>query len=342
MRKFKRHFDVEALRGHFGDQQSLIGALLERWVLPGDSGNDEFPLRMAVRDGYLNLYVHGQSVAKLTTPTGKPRIEVHCKYAEGVKDGGKNVVSSGKTYRAFEGDVRTTDAAAIVNRWIQAAVTYAGDEKRFVEHLVAKNPNVIDLEMGLPGDDGLVSCMEKRQGKRVAPRMDLALVHLLDDGQPVIDFWEAKLANNGELRSTLPANGGTKEPHVCAQLADYTAWIRLPHRTEEVRDAFQRAGRDLGCLADLAGKQGEARELWRKLAERRPELNPVPGIVIGNYNPRCSHDTRLPAADSFQANGHRKRLEMHETGESRFSVREVDSRACPNRLLDVPLLGTRL
>lgn len=344
MTTFKKHFEASVLSGHIGDPQSLIGAVLDRWVLPGQCKESGTPLRVALRNGYLNLYADGQSVAKLSAPQGQPRLEIHWKYVGGVsKDSPKQAPLDGKTYRIFEGELlRKAHAAAIVDRWITAAATYAGDEKRFVEHLVAANPNVIDLEMALPGDDQLQSCMEKRHGKRVAPRMDLVVVHLLQDGQPVVDFWEAKLASNGELRATLPVNGGTKDPHVCAQLSDYTAWINLPHRTQEVRQAFQDAGRDLGALADLSGKEGEARELWRALAGRSPVINPVPGIVIGNYDPRCPKETALPASKSFENNGHLARLEKDDSGASRFTVRQVESRACPKRMITEPLAGARL
>ena len=90
IKKFKRNFNVESLKGHVDNRQSLIGALLDRWVLPGerfpDSGPPrDVPLRLAVRDGYLNLYANGQSVAKISAAGGKPRLDVHWKYVEGIR-----------------------------------------------------------------------------------------------------------------------------------------------------------------------------------------------------------------------------------------------------------------
>ncbi|QHL92044.1 hypothetical protein GVO57_14255 (plasmid) [Sphingomonas changnyeongensis] len=338
MTDFKRRFDADALGKHVGEQNSLIGALFDRWVLPGGKANDEFPLRLAIRNGYLNFYVHGQSVAELSTPRRQPRLKVHWKYAAGVVKGTKAATPPpADAYRTYQGDDLMGDARNIVAGWIMTAATYAMPEKRFVEHLVANNHNVIDLEMALPGDNQLVSCMEKRRGKLVAPRMDIVVAHAKDDGETQIDFWEAKLANNAELRATLPENGGITEPHVCQQLTDYTAWVRLPHRTLQVQSAFQEAGQSLDLLAERAGKHGAARDLWRALGRMKPQINPQPGIVVGNYDPLCPKDTRLPAAKTLEP--HLNRLTGGSDDQRRFVVRQICSRACANRLLKTPLPG---
>ena len=116
IKKFKRNFNVESLKGHVDNRQSLIGALLDRWVLPGerfpDSGPPrDVPLRLAVRDGYLNLYANGQSVAKISAAGGKPRLDVHWKYVEGIRKTPGTELNDGKTYRKFSGDGLADNAA---------------------------------------------------------------------------------------------------------------------------------------------------------------------------------------------------------------------------------------
>ena len=92
------------------------------------------------------------------------------------------------------------ETAEQVAGWIETAGTYASAEKRFVDDLTAANPGVIDLEMGLPTSD-------LPGGKRVAPRMDLVVVEM-EEGQPAIGFWEAKCANNSELRASADREPG--------------------------------------------------------------------------------------------------------------------------------------
>lgn len=334
-KKFKRRFAVESLDKHYNNPSSLIGALLDRWVLPGELGfGGKPPLRLAVRDGYLNLYVDGQSVAKISAPRGQPRLEVHWKYLEAFPLPEQRT-SDGRTYVQFERDkLLSPGASEAVDRWIKTAQQYAGGEKRFVEHLVARNANVIDLEMGLPGDPNFVSCKSSKQADagRSAPRMDLVLAHVADCA-PVINFWEAKLANNPELRATLPEHGGTRLPHVCDQIENYERWLRIEGRFAEVKAAYRSAASISDELAKRARKVGAARETWSALAASDPKVNPRAGIIIGNYRPDGSA-TRFAEADSFVKCGHRARLFELECG-----PREVESLNCENGIISEILDG---
>jgi len=332
---FKRAFAVDSLDNHFNNPDSLVGALLDRWVLPGEPGRrGKPPLRLAVRDGYVNLYADGQSVAKISAFRGQPRLEVHWKYLEEFPIPEKRSFD-GRTYLQFKGDqLLSTNASEAVDRWINTAQQYAGGEKRFVEHLVARNANVIDLEMGLPGDLNFVSCNSSKQANSglSAPRMDLVVVNVAD-GTPIINFWEAKLANNPELRATLPEHGGTRLPHVCEQIEDYTSWLRIEGRLAEVKSAYRNAASISAELAKRARKVSAATKTWSALAASDPKVNLRAGIIIGNYRPDGSA-TRFAEADSFVKRGHLKRLRK-----LKFELRQVESVSCESGIISKMLAG---
>jgi hypothetical protein len=317
MKEFEREFDLDSLDEHIGNDRSLIGALLERWVLPGEKQGDKLALRLAVRDGYLNLYANGQSVAKISASAGKPRIEVHWKYVEGVRKG-ETAGASPRTYLQFSHAFRSAEASAMIDRWVETAATYAGDEKRFVEHLVAANANVIDLEMGLPGDPHFRSSRPEREGKTglFAPRMDLVVVNPDRSGN-AIQFWEAKLATNGELRA-----GGI--PHVIHQLDDYTRWIS--GRSDKVASAFYRAAAVLAALAARSGKAGKARSIWAAVADKPLSVRARPALIIADYDPGGTSDRQARRAKSFGP--HRDKLRSLSC-----HVRQISGAGCDQAVL---------
>ena len=339
---FKRGFAVESLTSHFNNHQSLIGALLDRWVLPGDPGDldcGEVPLRLAVRDSYLNLYANGQSVAKISAPGGKPRLDVHWKYVGGIRKAptrklneGNTYRHEGKTYRPFSGDALSDNAAVhIVAGWIDTAMTYAGDEKKFVEHLVARNANVIDLEMGLPGDPNFVSCKPEKQGKAglFAPRMDVVVI-VPDAASTAVHFWEAKLASNDELRARTLIDQPEHQPHVCYQLTDYTTWMKA--HSNAVASAYSTAVETLKALAEECGKTGDALTMWQTAKDTGWTVSPRPAIIVANYDPCGKTDTQANRSLSFGK--HKARLEALD-----WHVREVSGRECRHADLSGAIRG---
>ena len=243
MEPFKRYFDT----GVFAAPNvvpPIVAELFRRWVLPGQA--QDHALRIGVRDGYLNLYVGGQSVANIeASRRDGVRVSIHKKYANGICKPEKgeltDMVASddrgGSTMVTLRGEeLNRPRPADIVELWIATAATYCGDEKRFVEDLVAANPNVVDLEMALPGDCRLLN----DTGKKAAPRMDLVTVVEDAGGKPRLNFWEAKCAVNGELRANseidIKAKSGAR---VARQLHRYVQWMELDGREAEVVAAFQ-------------------------------------------------------------------------------------------------------
>jgi hypothetical protein len=104
------------------------------------------------------------------------------------------------------------NGAARLRGWISNADTHAGKEKCFVDLVIARNPNVIDLEMALP------AYSEIPKGRR-APRMDLVGIEPAGDHWRVV-FWEAKLVDDGRARCR-----GEDSPKLIVQLRDYTDWL---------------------------------------------------------------------------------------------------------------------
>lgn len=309
MDTFIRRFDVNSVIEHRAD--SGLRALFDRWVLPGASAGS-YGLRLAIRNGYLNFYVKGQSVGELRTLAGWPRLKLHRKYRQLAETGSASADELGQKYDIVNSDALMSIGPDVVYGWIRTAETYAGDEKRFVDDLVAVTPGTIDLEMGLPADEGAI-------GKdRAAPRMDLVVAQ---DGD--IAFWEAKCAVNGELRARAPygeaSDGGYIEgPHVVWQLRRYERWVGRPHRREEVRAAYIRTAGLLLELAEAFGKSGPAIDTWRALVSAGDTASVIlpPGIVIAEYCPPRADGVQRDEATSYAAKAssfaqHRQRLVDH-------------------------------
>lgn len=331
---FARSFDVDALsRWKDGKTGTAIHALFDGWALPGQPSTPDAPLRLGVRNGYLNFYASGQSVAKLSIVLGRPQLSVHEAYVTGRKRGDERAdVPAGQRYETF-GAAWLADPANAwhVAGWIGTAQSYASAEKCFADELIAANAGVIDLEMALPASDTPGS-------DRVSPRMDLVVVETLEDGPPAIAFWEAKCANNSELRSSKPFelhdDGSHSGPSVIHQIGKYVRWMDEA-RSAEVRSAFPVAAARLLDLARLVhGENAEELEcarIWQELIAVEPKVIVQPGIVIGNYWPK---GFREPVASERMAQHVRRFASTHRGELLRHGmvIQEVgldDERALP-------------
>ncbi len=295
---FRRQISVDLLRSHTSDPQSIIGELFSRWCLPGKCSerDDGLPaLRLAIRDGYLNFYANGRSIAKIDAKRSLS-LKVHKAYCGEVSR--SDYVSRPLTAK---------DPEAVVNDWMRCAHGHANgagmDEKRFVENLVAANTNVIDLEMGLPWDEGL-RWIAKNDKSKPAPRIDLVTVEMRGD-VPFIVFWEAKMSTNGALRSNWRREGD-EGPKVASQIMKYKVWLDLPGRSGQVSSAYRDAAKILLELAEEAGKIVEKDHLWRKLAECDPGVEKLPGVVVSFYDPAGKTEDYCRRLASFDP--HRARL----------------------------------
>lgn len=186
-----------------------------------DVSGVEQPLFLAVRNGYLNAYVEGQSVLKVQFDGSALKAQIHHKYIDDHAEGQEYKIFDGKTVGGV-----TYTGKAMLSEWVARARKYARpkgadsviSEKQGVAVIASRNPHVIDVEMGLPG--------------QVADRIDI--VALERDGAAIkIVFYEAKLFNNGGLRArSFP-------PKVLEQLGRYETWLTTEGHEEEVTQAYR-------------------------------------------------------------------------------------------------------
>lgn len=320
MEQFARYLDVKLLLENVRNfPHGPIAILLENWVLPGQQpGASSLGLRLAVRAGYANLYVSGQSAARVSTRGKKISIRTHGKYHRGSANGSVEG-SDGPSYSTFGPVDLPKVSASDVARWTHTAATYAGAEKSFVESLVANNANVLDLETALPG--------------KTAPRMDVTVV-CERSGQCVIGFWEAKCVNNGELRSSSVYDDSKNEggPHVFKQTAGYVEWLKVENQREALSRAYRNTAQILVDLttglvtidpvrfAHLA-PETYLDERIRRLAERDPTVCVTPGVVVGSYcpspwlagrsDPKKHSGAFLGKMESYRRDGHEQRVKEY-------------------------------
>lgn len=302
MSRFSHHISparIERLAVHAKTHpEGLIAQLFARWQ-PSGQGSGIDGLRIGIRDGYLNLYRRGQSVAKIAFDRrGDPWISVHDKYEAGEHKPTQGVRSThGQTYTPFRNETLGGDGGERVVRWIAAADSYAGEEKIFVDWLVAANPGIVDLEMGLPAFE--------KKGRLVAPRMDIVLVQ--DDG--AVAFWEAKCIDNGELRAErfeTPKDDldDTYRAKIFNQLQTYREWFASGDRLAEVATAYRDTADTLVRLADAFGKTLDAS--IDTLAKTVPSVITRPGVVVSveHENEAKRYATWLASFEALPLNHH--------------------------------------
>jgi hypothetical protein len=202
--------------------------LLRSWAPSGSPLQGPRQLRLAIRDGYLNFYHQGQSIARVSLEKGAtPRLEVHHKYVFGDAIGQRYMRLSDNVVRYSSGTDREAgyEGLTTISTWIDRAKVYSGKEKCGLEHVVAANADVIDLEMGVPWwpEQSIDAETPERTGK-YAPRMDMIALERNSDGQISLVFWEAKTLGDQRLRSRA-------DPEVFKQLGLYHRYLsRLVYR----------------------------------------------------------------------------------------------------------------
>jgi hypothetical protein len=225
------------------DEPHWFKDLLSLWR-PSGHCSGETGLRVAIRNGYLNFYRLGQSVARVHCVSGELVADVHYKYVLGALPGysgplylrltAKGVSSQGALVATYEG------LATTLHQWIVAAGKHAGDEKSIVDKLVEKNHHVVDLEMALPA----------WAHSKVAVRMDLVAI---EDGKVV--FWEAKTVNDSRIRCRAEFEKD-KSPHVLKQLSNYRVFLEQGSHVDQVELAYLKTAQLLVKLRALADEIG--------------------------------------------------------------------------------------
>lgn len=305
MTEFRRSFPVklDPKETPKWTQYRWVEKLFSYWTLPGKGGGNK-ALRIGIRDGYLNFYIKGQSVAKLTLVREEPSIALSKAYVDGLKKGVETAELKPGGMRRFSAHEPCADN---IDQWIDTALSYAGDEKRFVDDLVAVNAHIIDLEMAL-------STPHTPQGRKLS-RMDIVVVQR-GVSAPQIAFWEAKCAINPELRAqediVIAAKNGKfiSGAKVAEQIYDYEYKMQEDAICQRIGDQYREAAKILCGLCKIFGK-GDPPEEWTMLPqwEGLVEVIRRPGLVIGNYRPDGSESQSdfISAGKSFEEK-HRGRL----------------------------------
>jgi hypothetical protein len=218
--------------------------LLSLWC-PSGYASDTHGLRLAIRNGYLNFYRLGQSVARVQCTSGELAAEVHYKYVldEPLPGLSKSpyVRLTGKGVFFRDIPVATYQDISTLRHWIEKAEKkHAGAEKSIVDKLVAKNDHIIDLEMALPA----------WTLPKVAVRMDLVAI----ENETVV-FWEVKTVDDSRLRCRAEFEED-KFPEVLKQLSHYRDYLRRDSHSEQVESAYRSTAKILVKLRALADKIG--------------------------------------------------------------------------------------
>lgn len=272
MGEFKRGLEPagwDALDRLASERDNWWKDLLSLWVPSGQPAG-AYGLRLALRDGYLNFYRRGQSVARVCFGPRRngqveARMEIHAKYVWGED-------APGTYARLRDREVTCKDVPSnaqyaekkTLQEWIAKAEKWAGEEKCGVDMVVGNNPTVIDLEMGMPA----------WSGKKSALRVDLAALDVAD-GQPQLVLWEAKPLNAGALRARTDA------VDVVAQMNDYKAYLQAPGHRECLDKAYRTTCSALLKFAAMTGREIKLDDSVRKVAEaKRLEVALEPRLVV--------------------------------------------------------------
>ncbi len=255
MSTFGREFKIELISDAVLEGNPWFKDMLALWIPAGDAltpdgtQNHGARLRLAIRNGYLNFYRNGQSIAKVEFKGGRElQASIHNKYVYGAKGSGQSYVqlTSAGFVDIETGQVRPYGGVEELQGWIANANDYTGKEKPFVDAVVAHNPDIIDLEMALPAFD---------PEDRTAPRMDLVALEPDGDRWKIV-FWEAKLVGDARMRRQEAEDF----PEVHNQLDQYSRWLGQPGHADCVKDAYQRTCRLLVAFHTLAQRINPAIE----------------------------------------------------------------------------------
>jgi len=314
MSTFARTFSIELISDQVLRESPWFKDMLLNWRPAGDAiqrdmteahklvangqmlEEDSTRLRLAIRSGYLNLYRGGQSVAKIGFGSGGAlQARIHNKYIHGDTGSGQAYVAltSAGFLDKETGGRREYGGLADLDGWIANANKYVGNEKRFVDLVVARNPDTIDLEMALPA----YSLVPE---ERIAPRMDLVALEPVGNRWRIV-FWEAKLVDDARAR----CQGDDISPKVIDQLAQYTSWLRHANHRELVACAYQDTCRLLVAFRRLATRLNPGIEELGSgiIAAAAPD---APSLLVDDEPRLLIDDHTLNAA--FTKNGHLDKL----------------------------------
>jgi len=207
-------------------------------------------LFVAPRNGYLNVYYRGNSLVRLTASSDGQLVgEVHYKYLlrPELKNAYWKMTHEGTLSNGEASNLRLSDFFHDLNDLAslkRASKNFSGVEKSGVAKIVARNPNVIDLEVAF----GTVPAGDEEEAQ--IPRMDLVTAQKYKDGLALV-FYEAKDFSNPELRSSEQ-----KDVPVVNQMRKYEK--EIGERRDEIAHAYSAHCR---YLLEMAQASSEAPDI---------------------------------------------------------------------------------
>ncbi len=259
--------------------------LLSLWR-PSGEPSDDHGLRLAIRNEYMNFYRRGQSIARIKRDqNGGFESEIHIKYVDPSNTSRGNeyvtlhkgwILRNREQWKPYQGVGQLKEWIEVIDK------RYAGIEKTFVDDVVAANPNIIDLEMGLPA----------WKSPKNAPRIDLVEIVTTAEGNRVV-FWEAKRASDSRSRSET-------KPKVLAQLDQYRDFLSAKDRVDLVAEAYKNTAVLLVQLRSMADKLGEEHPLGPAIIDvaehSRLTVDCEPRLVVLQDSPQetwAVHEKKL-------------------------------------------------
>ena len=207
--------------------QALSRNATENWWKEVLANPDLF---LALRGGYLNAYVKGQSIFKIGSERGNgldqdgaPRVSIHYKYLVQPDLGKRDpyIWFDGQQFAVKPSDVvqTTYEPNITLPRLIKTASRFCGPEKAGVHEIAKNERKIIDLEIALSqsSDEG-----------SSAPRMDLAVLIPNGPSHASLVFCEAKCADNVELwtlEKEKKNESGIRNLSIVAQIEKYKKYI---------------------------------------------------------------------------------------------------------------------
>ena len=234
-------------------------------------------LMIGLRGNRIDVYYQGQALFRFAVDvmeTAPLRVDTHEKYLvdpdlkSRVRLNGTKFETTELFEKAF---TQTYEGPATIEKMKRAAAYYAGDEKKGCHEVMKHNACVIDCEIAFP-DFADVGGVPVKSGR-------LDLVTIVPDGdQARLQFWEAKLFGNKDLRADTRRVEAVAP--VVGQVRRYQTWISANHKRLE--DVYQRVAHNLVDLAD-AGWIRKPTETIRKVASGEMPLvcGPDPEKTVG-------------------------------------------------------------
>tara|TARA_R110002110_G_scaffold216406_8_gene430423 strand:- start:54 stop:1136 length:1083 start_codon:yes stop_codon:yes gene_type:complete len=235
-------------------------------------------LFIGIRDNYLNVYFHGNSLVKLSPSRGgKIRGETHKAYLKCVKPQTQNRVISedGKFEEPVSprllSEIEVIKAQANAHFGIASTKAHQTRtrEKSAIQEFLRNQENIIDVEVAVSTKRSAEPLLDI---KRSIPRIDLVQLQQTEDGFR-LSFIEVKYVNNKELCSR-------KEPRVVAQLIDYQNLLAVENIRKEIIFSY---GKVIENLANLGVAGTKPMPLVRDFVSNpnvRLWVNPRPKLLV--------------------------------------------------------------